>query len=159
MTCGEAALEELQQVNLTAGGCECEEVEVVNVDVAVEVSLAVLGVEDVHMIELLSALGTVFEHCSHSGVAVDVGVLALDVVVLGSLEGEILVNLHQLRVHIADSRAVCAVEDVLLGGSGVSVFDKDLFYSILNGFSTVGSVLRFFRECRRPAPRACSAVS
>ena len=84
------------------------------------------------MIELLSTLGAVLEHCAHCGVAVDVCVLALNVVVLGSLEGEVLVNLHKLGVHISYSCALCAVEDELLGCSGVAVLDKYLFYRILN---------------------------
>ena len=47
------------------------------------VGLGVLGLEDEHLVELLGALGAILEHGAHGGVAVDVGVLPLDVAVLG----------------------------------------------------------------------------
>ena len=132
VTGGEAVLEQLDKVNLAAGGGEGEEVEVVDVDVALAVRLGELGVEDVHLIEFLRALGTVLEHGAHRGVAVDVGVLTLDVVILSGFEGQVFVDLHQLGVHFTDSGTLRAIEDELLRSSGVTVFDQDLLNGVLN---------------------------
>ena len=132
VTGGKAALEELQQVDLAAGGGQGEEVEVVDMDIALAVRLRELGVEDVHLIEFLRALGAVLEHGAHRGVAVDIGVLTLDVVILGGFEGQVFVDLHQLGVHFTDSGTLRAIEDELLRGPGVTVFDQDLLNGVLN---------------------------
>ena len=81
MTGGESAVEQLEQVYLAAGGCEGEEIQVMDMNIAVDVRLGVLRVEDVHLVELLRALAAVFQHGSHGGVAVDICVFALDVAV------------------------------------------------------------------------------
>ncbi len=131
VTGGEAVLEELQQVDLAAGGGEGQKVEVMDVDVALTVRLGELGVEDIHLIKFLCALGTVLEHSAHRGIAVDVGVLTLDVVILRGFEGQILIDLHQLGVHLADSGTLRTIKDELLRGSGVTVLDQDLLNGIL----------------------------
>ncbi len=100
-------------------------------DVALAVRLGELGVEDIHLVEFLRALGAVLEHGAHRGIAVDVGVLTFDVVILRGLEGQILIDLHQLGVHLADSGTLRAIEDELLRGSGVTVLDQDLLNRIL----------------------------
>ena len=92
---GKTAVEQLEQVYLAAGGGERQEVEVVYVDIAVDVRLGVLRVEHVHLVELLGTFAAVFQHSPHCGVAVDVGVFALDVAVRRRHEGQILVYLHQ----------------------------------------------------------------
>ena len=72
-------------------------------DITLTMRLGVLGVEDIHLIEFLSALGTVLEHGAHRSVAVDVGVLTLDVIVLRGLEGQVLV-VRIRRVFISRTR-------------------------------------------------------
>ena len=74
----------LLNVDLAAGGGQGEKVQVVDVDVPLPVGLGMLRVEDKHIVELLGALGAELEHGAHGGVAVDVGVLPLDIGVLGS---------------------------------------------------------------------------
>ena len=128
----EAALKQAQQVDLAAGGGQREEIEVVDVDIALTVRPGVLGVEDEHFAELLGALGAVLEHGAHGGVAVDIGVFALDVVFERGFEGQILVDLHQAGVHLAHAGALVAIEDELLGRAGVSALDEHLFDHVLN---------------------------
>ena len=112
-----------------------------DVDIALTVCLGELGVEDIHLIEFLRALGAVLEHGAHRGIAVDVCVLALDVVILRGFEGQILVDLHQLGVHLADSCALRTVEDELLGCSCMAVLNQDLLDGILYVFYGGGGVL------------------
>ena len=128
---GKSAVEQLEQVYLAAGGGERQEVEVVYVDIAVDVRLGVLRVEHVHLVELLGTFAAVFQHSPHCGVAVDVGVFALDVAVRRGHEGQILVYLHQGGVHLACPGAVCAVQYVSLGGLCVTLLDEHSFYHIL----------------------------
>ena len=132
MSGGKSALQQAQQINLATGHGQCIEVHVVNVDVAVFVGSGILGVDHVHLVEFFRAFGTVFQHGSHGGVSVDVGVFPLDVVVSGLLEGQILVDVHQPGVHVTDAGALRAIEDVFLGGSGVAVFNENLLHCILN---------------------------
>ena len=128
----EAALEQLGQVDLAAGSGQREKVEVVDVDIAAVVGAGVLRVEHKHLVEGLGPLRAVFEHGAHGGVAVDVGVFALDVVFGGALKGQVLIDLHQLGVHLPHAGALGAVEDVLLGGAGVAGVDQHLFHHVLN---------------------------
>ena len=76
---GEAALEQLAQLDLAAGGGQGVEVHVVDVDIALAVGLGVARVDDAHLVELLGRFRAVLQHGAHGGVGVDVGVLALHV--------------------------------------------------------------------------------
>ena len=122
------------QVNLTAGGGQGEKVEVVDMDVAAVVSAGVFRVEYKHLVKCLSTLRAIFEHGSHGGVAVDIGIFTLDIVFRSAFEGKIFVNLHQLGVHLTHAGTLCAVEDVFFGSAGVTIFDQHLFHHVLNLF-------------------------
>ena len=101
-------------------------------DVAFPVSTAVLGVQNEHLAELLGTLGTVLQHGAHGGVAVDVGIFTLDIVLQRGLEGQIFVNLHQTGVHFPGAGALVAVQNVLFGGTGMAVLHQNLFHRILD---------------------------
>ena len=146
MARAEPAPEQLLDVDLAAGGGQRQEVEIVDVDVAVLVREAVLGIENVHLVELLGAFAAVLQHRAHSGVAVDVGVLALEVVVLGVLEGQVADGGHEPGVHFPDLGALVAVQDVGLGGAGVSALDEGLFHQVLHLFDVGDAVLEFLVE-------------
>ena len=128
----EAALEQLEQVDLAAGRRQRQEVHVVDVDVSLAVGLRMLGLEHVHVVELLGALGAVAQHHAHGRVAVDVRVLALDVGVLGRLVGDVLIDLHQPGLHVARTRALRTVEDVGLGRAHIAVLDQHPFHQVLD---------------------------
>ena len=132
VTRGEAALKQPHQVDLGAGGGEGIEVQVVDVDIALGVSLGVYRVEDVHLIEFLCAHRAVLEHGAHSGIAVDVGVLALEVAVLCGLEGKILIDLHKAGVHLSGTGPGGAVKDVSLGSCRVAFLYKHLLDAVLD---------------------------
>ena len=129
---GEPSGKELLDVDLTAGGGEGEEIQVVDMDVPLPVSPGVLGIEDEHIVKLLGALGAKLEHGAHSGVAVDVGVFPLDVGVLGGGVGDVSVDLHQPGVHLPAAAALVAVEDVGLGRLDVPVVHEHLLHQILD---------------------------
>ena len=138
-----AAFEELQQIDLAASGGQRVEVHVVDVNVAFAVRLGVLGFQDEHFIELLGAFTSVLQHGAHRGIAVDVGVLALDVTVAGILESNIFIDLHQPGVHLAHSASVRAVQDVGFSGTYVTGVDQYLFHHVLDALD-IGDVLNGF---------------
>ena len=142
----EAALEQRLDVDLAAGGGQAQEIKVVDMDVAVLVREAVLRVEDVHLVELLGTFAAVAQHHAHSGIAVDVGVLALEIVVLGVLEGEVADGGHEPGVHFPDLGPLVAVQDVRLGGAGMAALDKGFFYQILHLFHIGDGVLELLIE-------------
>ena len=130
----ESACKQLCKVNLGASGCKGIEVKVMNMDIALGMSLSKCRVKDIHLIEFLSAAGAVFKHGTHSGITIDIGVFTLNIAVLGRGESQILIDLHDLCVHLTHSGSVCAVKDVCLCCGCVTLFDEDFFNSILNLF-------------------------
>ena len=83
VACTETAVKQLFNIDLTAGGCQRQKIEVMDVDVAVKMRFGVDGIKHKHVVELLGALRAVFEHGAHGRVAVDIGVFALDIVFVG----------------------------------------------------------------------------
>ena len=105
-----------------------------DMDVTVDVrGRGVLG-QDIVVGEILGPFGTVLEHGAHGRIAVDVGVLALDVFFDGGRVGQGLVDLHQVRFRVAALGVLGAVQDVGLGGLGVIVLDQGLFHHVLDLF-------------------------
>ena len=130
----EAVGEQLLDVNLAAGRGQGQEVEVVDVDVAFFVGAGELGGQKIVLIEGLGRLAAVAEHGSHRRIAVDIGVFALQVEVLGIREGKVLQGVHEAGLHLADAGAFVAIEDIGLGRTGMAVFDEHLFHKVLNVF-------------------------
>ena len=132
MARAEAALEQRLDVDLAAGGGQAQKIKVMDVDVAVLVREAVLRVEDVHLVELLGTFAAVTQHHAHSGVAVDVGVLALDVRIGGILERDLLKLAHEAGIHLPRAAALLAVEDVGLGCAAVALLHQHLLHKVLH---------------------------
>ena len=134
VTGGEPVAEQRDQVDLATGLGEHVEILVMDMDVTVDVrGRGVLG-QDVVVGEILGPFGTVLEHGAHGRIAVDVGVLALDVFFDGGRVGQGLVDLHQVRFRVAPLGVLGAVQDVGLGGLGVIVLDQGLFHHVLDLF-------------------------
>ena len=129
---GEAAVKQPDEVDLAAGLGERVEILIVDVDIALGVRLRDFRRNHVFVVEALRTLRAVFEHCAHRGIGVDVRVLALDIGVLGGLEGEILIDLHKLVVHLAQALMLCAVEDVRLRRLRVIGSDQPFLHDVLN---------------------------
>ncbi len=127
---GKSAMEQLKEVNLTAGGSQRQKIQVVDMYIAVYMSVGVGRVKDIYLVELLGTLRAVFQHRAHGGVTVNIGVFALDV--SRRFESKILIYLHQLGVHLAGSGTLCPVENVRLGGLGVPALDKHFLHHVLN---------------------------
>ena len=101
-------------------------------DVAIDVRRRdVLG-QDVMVNEVLRSFRTIFEHCAHRRIGIDVRILALDVGVLSTLESQLIVDVHEVALGVADLRMLRAIEDVRFRRRGEVVLDEDLFHSILN---------------------------
>ena len=93
MPCGEAPIKELNQVNLgTGGGPHRGKIHVMDVNISIYMSLCMLWFYHKHLIELLGPLAAVLEHGAHGCVSVDVGVLSLNIAVLGGGEGNIFIG-------------------------------------------------------------------
>ena len=131
MTGGKTILEELDDIDLTAGGSQGEEVQVMDVYIALPVGLGMLGIEHIHLIELLGTFRTILEHGAHGSITVDVGILTLDIIVLRVLEGEILQGLHQAGIHLPYPGAFCPVEDIFLGSAGMTIFNQGMLHRVL----------------------------
>ena len=133
MTGGKAPMEELNQVDLgTSGGAHGGKVHVVDMDIPAAVGVGVLRLHDEHLVKLLGALAAIFQHGTHGGIPVDVGIFPLDVAVLGGGEGDVLIDLHQPGVHLPGPVALRAVEDVGLGRLNVPVVHEHPLHDILD---------------------------
>ena len=91
-----------------------------------------LRIEDKQLIELLRPLGAVFEHRAHGGIAINIGVLTLDIVILCVFKGEPLVDFHQASIHLSHTGALRTVQNIDLCGAGMSIFDENLLHRILD---------------------------
>ena len=137
---GEAALEELPQLNLAAGGGQRVEVHVVNVDIALAVRLGEARIDDAHLVELLGRFGAILQHGAHGGIGVDVSVLALHVGIGGLGEGDVLQRLDEAGVHVAHAAALGTVEDVGLGGLHEAGLDEGFLHEILHALDRRGAL-------------------
>ena len=129
-----SALQQLHKVDLTAGHRQRVEVHIVNMDIARLMCFGKFRIDDIALVELFRTLRTVFEHRSHGGIAVNIGIFTLDLIFLRFLKGQILIDLHELGVHVPNSGTLRSVENILLGGTRVSVFDQNFLYGVLNLF-------------------------
>ena len=129
---GEAVPKQGGQLNLAAGGGEGVEVLVMDMDVALPVGLGKAGIQHIHVVELLGALGAKLQHGSHGGIAVDVGVFPLDVGINRVLEGDVLKGFHQAGVHLAHAAALGAVEDIRLGTADKALLYQHALHGVLH---------------------------
>ena len=128
----EAARKQLRQVDLRAGRRQRQEVEVMDVNVSLAVRPCMLGIEHIHVVELLRALAAVLEHRAHRGIAVNVRVLALDVGIRRVLERDVLQDVHQAGLGLPRAAALRPVENVGLGGLGVALINENLLHHVLH---------------------------
>ena len=105
-----------------------------DVNVTIHVGAAVFRLEHHHRVEVLSGFAPVLEHGAHSGVAVDIGVFAFEVGFLGRAKRNVMKRLHETGVDFTYAGTFGAVQDIALGGIGVTTFSQSLFNSILNFF-------------------------
>ena len=132
---GKAVFEQAEQVDLAAGRGEGEEIHIVDVDIAIAVRLGVFGLDHAQKVELFRAFGAILQHGAHGGVAIDIGVFALEVGIFGGTESNILINLHQPSVDFAHAAALGAIENIAFGGAHKAVFDQDFFNRVLHLFN------------------------
>ena len=138
VTGGKAAVEQFQNINLTAGGGQGIEVKVMDVDVAFPVSLGMFRAEQIHLVISLGTGSADLQHGAHGGVAVDVGVVPLHVADPGIGVGDFIDGFHQAGVGLSGPGTIGPVEDVGLGSGAEAMVHQLAFHGILNGFD-VGS--------------------
>ena len=128
----ETALEELLDVNLTAGGGQAQEIKIMDMDIPVLVGKAVLRIQQIHFVKLLGCLAPVLEHGTHGRIAVDIGIFALEIVVASILERQIPHGGHKASVHLPHAGALMPIQNIRLGRPGMSGLDQGFFHHILN---------------------------
>ena len=134
MTCAETVFEQFDQVDLAACFGEHVEVLVVDVDVTVDVSFCYIFWKNIVVYKVLGAFRTIFEHGAHGGVAVDIGILSLDVCILRVRICQLVIDVHQIRLCFSDLGMLSTIQDVGLGGLLIVVSDKHTLYNVLHLF-------------------------
>ena len=111
MTRVEAVLEQLLQVDLAARHGKRVEIQIVDMNIAIHVSAAVLGLEHHHRVEMLGRFATVLEHGAHGGIAIDIRILALEVGFLRRTKGDVAERVHEASIDFADAGTLSAVQE------------------------------------------------
>ena len=135
VACGKTVVEQAQDIDLRAGRRHVIEVKVVNVDIAFAECLGMLRTEEIHFIVGFCSGRADLQHAAHRGIAVDVGVVALQVAVDGVFLGDLVDGLHERGVRITGGGAVRAVENVGLGSIVEAVLHQLMFNCVLNGLN------------------------
>ena len=115
MARGEAAVEQLQNIDLTAGGGKAVEIKVVDVDIALPVCLGMLRAQQIHLIIGLCTSRADLEHRAHGGIAVDIGVVPLHIADPSIDIGNLVDGLHQGCIGLPRPGSVRSVQNVRLG--------------------------------------------
>ena len=79
----ETILEQFQKVDLTAGGCPSVKVEIMNVNPTFSVKTCDFRVDHRIKVVFLGGVRALLEHRAHGGIAVDIGVVPLQIAVAG----------------------------------------------------------------------------
>ena len=138
-------LKHLKDVGLAASqSTGCHEVEIVNMNVAMIMSIGEFWLEQAELSVFLGTFCAELEHLAHGGVAVDVCVTTLHIGIFSSVglrNGA--VNLHKFRLGIADAAALSAIFDVGLGGALEGGFHENFLDDILDLFDRWNTSLDF----------------
>ena len=94
VTGGEAAVEEFQEIDLAAIESDQRKILIVDMNEIIAVGVDEALGEDVIIDEKLCALGAELEHDAHRRVCIDIGVIALEIDVLGVGEEDISIDFH-----------------------------------------------------------------
>ena len=141
---GKAARKQLDDVDLGTGRGQRVKIKIVDVDISLTMRSCLLRLQNEFFVKLLGTLTAVLEHGAHGRVAVNIAVFPLDVGIDGVGKGQLLVNLHQARVHLAHAAALGTIQNVVLGHHVVAVFHEhplDDVLNVLNGRRMVGENL------------------
>ena len=148
MAGGKASVEQPDDINLTAGGGQRIEVEIVDMDIALPIGLGVLGTKEIDLVIGLCTGSADLQHGAHGSVAVDVGVVPLHVAGPGVDVGDFINGLHQHGIGFPDAGAVGAIQNICFCGGIEAMVHELLLYRILNGLDIRGGVGVFCLEIR-----------
>ena len=99
MAGGEAVLEQFLNVDLATGRGQGVKIKIVDMDIAILVGFGMLRLQDIHFVVDLGPFRAVFQHRTHGGVAVDIGVVPFQVAVAGIAGGDLVIGFHEAGVH------------------------------------------------------------
>ena len=88
-----ASFKQLTQFYLCAGGCPCIEIKVMYMYPTLTVQLSDLRLDQIIKVVFLSGVGSILQHCPHRGIAVDVGIVPLQVAVFCLKNGDVIENI------------------------------------------------------------------
>ena len=131
---GKTVLEQFLNIDLTAGRGQGVKIKIVDMNVAVLVRFGMFRLQYIHFVVDLGAFRAVFQHGTHGGIAVDVGVVALQVAAARIARGDFVIGFHQAGIHFPRPGPFGAVQDVGLGGIGQVGAHENLFDDVLDLF-------------------------
>ena len=128
-----ASVEQVDNINLGAGGGQGIKIKIMDVDITLAISLCLLRCQQVCLVVGFGSCCANLQHTAHRGVAVDVGVVSLDVALARIHLGDFVDGFHQTCICLADTCAVCTIKDVLLcrlvkAHSHQLMFDNILYF-------------------------------
>ena len=130
---GKAVVEQAEDINLRAGGRHMIKVEVMNIDIAFAEGFRMLRPKQIHFIVCLGTGRPDLQHAAHGGIAVNIGVVTLQVAGNGVLLRDLIDRLHQGSVGIACMSPVGAVKDIGLCRVIETILHQLMLHGILNG--------------------------
>ena len=132
MSSRKTALEQLQEVNLAAGLRQHVKILVVDVDIAVSMGCCNILRQNIVVNIILGTLGAIFQHGAHGSIRINIGILTLDVRIGSLLEGQLIIDVHQIPLSLAHLGVLRPVKNERLGSAGVIMLNQHLLHSILD---------------------------
>ena len=126
-----AILKQLDQVNLTASLCQHIEILVMDMDITVDMGCCDILRQNIIINEILRTFWTVFQHCTHGRITINICVLSLDIFIHGTGIGQLGINIHQIGFRLTDLRVLSTIENVCLGSLRIIKTDQRLLHNIL----------------------------
>ena len=134
MTCGEATVEQLQQIYLTAVQGNQGEILIMDMNEIIFVCLGKFLWQHIVVNKMLGTLGAQLQHNAHRGISVDIGVVPLHIGINSIGKENILVALHQVFLSFTALCMALAVHNVVLGHIEEALLHQHLLYYILYFF-------------------------
>ena len=104
-------------------------------NISLTMSARELRIDNTHFVELFGRLGAIFQHSTHGGISINIGILSLHVGVGCLRKRNIFKRLNQTTIHVAGTVAFGTIEYVRLGSLHKARFDKSFLHQILHAFN------------------------
>ena len=131
---GEATVEQLQQIYLTAVQGNQGEILIMDMNEIIFVCQGKFLWQHIVVNKMLGTLGAQLQHNAHRGISVDIGVVPLHIGINSIGKENILVALHQVFLSFTALCMALAVHNVVLGHIEEALLHQHLFHYILYFF-------------------------